>query len=90
LKASFDEYGNPFLESSNDLLVPDTRDVADQAVVDTPYKTEELGLEQCFTFVKERLVESVKPLMIQYASSFQHTQETSKDQSTGNDGRDKE
>ena len=46
LKASFDEYGNPFLESSDDLLVLDTRDVADKAVVDTLYKIEKLGLEQ--------------------------------------------
>lgn len=62
LKASFDEYGNPFLESSDDLLVLDTRDIADRAVVDTLYKIEALGLEQYNTFVKERLVERVKPL----------------------------
>ena len=62
LKASFDEYGNPFLESSGDLLVLDTRNVADKAVIDTLYKIEELGLEQYNTFVKERLVERVKPL----------------------------
>jgi len=50
LEASFDEYGNPFLESSGDLLVLNTRDVADKAVIDTLYK------------IEERLVERVKPL----------------------------
>ena len=30
LKATFDEYGNPFLESSGDLLVLDTRDIVDE------------------------------------------------------------
>ena len=54
LKASFDKYGNPFLESSGDLPVLDTRDVADKAVIDTLYKIEELGLEQYNTFVKLR------------------------------------
>ncbi len=50
------------MESSDDLLVLDTRDVADKAVADTLYKIEKLGLEQYNTFVKERLVERVKPL----------------------------
>ena len=62
LKASFDEYGNPFLESSTDLLVLDTRDIADKAVVDMLYKIEELGLKQYNNFVKERLIERVKRL----------------------------
>ena len=62
LKASFDEFGNPFLESTGDLLVLDTRDIANKAVVDTLYKIKALGLEQYNTFVKERLVERVKPL----------------------------
>lgn len=35
LKAAFVEYGNPFLETSDDLLVLDTKDVADKAIVDT-------------------------------------------------------
>ena len=49
-------HGNPFLESSTDLLVLDTRDIADKAVVDTLYKIEELGLKQYNNFVKERLL----------------------------------
>ena len=60
LKALFDEYGNPFLESSTDLLVLDTRNIADKAVVDTLYKIEELDLKQYNNFVKERLIERVK------------------------------
>ena len=60
LKASFDEYRNPFLGSSNDLLVLDTRDIADKAIVDTLYKIEELGLKLYNNFVKERLIERVK------------------------------
>jgi len=35
LKTSFEEYGNPFSESSSDLLVLDARGVADKEVVDT-------------------------------------------------------
>ncbi len=62
LKATFDEYGNPFLESSGDLLVLDTRDIVDETVVDAVNKVQELGLEQYKTFVKERLVERTKPL----------------------------
>ena len=33
LKASFDEYGNPFLKSSDDLLVIDTMNVVDKAIM---------------------------------------------------------
>ena len=62
LKAAFDEYGSPFLETSNDLLVLDTRDIADKEVVDTFFKIEALGMEQYSTFVKERLNERTKPL----------------------------
>ena len=62
LKATFDEYGNPFLESSSDLLVLDTRDITDETVVDAVNNVEELGLEQYNTFVKERLVERTKQL----------------------------
>jgi len=62
LKATFDEFGNPFSESSSDLLVLDTKDVVDKEVIDTLYKIKQLGFQQHNTFVKERLVERVKPL----------------------------
>ena len=45
LKSAFDEYGNPFLESSSDLLVLDTKDITSEAVVDTVNKIEEMGLK---------------------------------------------
>ena len=62
LKAAFDVCGNPFLESSSDLLVLDTRDITSETVVDTVNKIQELGQEQYKIFVKERLVERTKPL----------------------------
>ena len=40
LKSSFNEFGNPFSESTSDLLVLDTRDVAKQLFF---YKIEALG-----------------------------------------------
>ncbi len=57
LKAALDDYGNPFLESSGDLLVLDTRDIADEFVTESIYKIEDLGNQQYQTFVEERLVE---------------------------------
>jgi len=62
LKSTFDEYGNPFLETGSELLVLDTHDIAEKSVVDTLYHIEELGQKQYDTFVKERLVEKTKPL----------------------------
>ena len=50
------------MESNDDLLVLDTKDIADKEVVNTLYKIEKLGLEKYNTFLKERLVERVKPL----------------------------
>lgn len=41
-----EEMGNPFLESSQDLLVIDTKDVKDTAVADTLRKVQSLGEEQ--------------------------------------------
>ena len=43
LKATFDEYGNPLLETSSDLLVLDTTDITDGAVIDTVNKIEKLS-----------------------------------------------
>ena len=45
LKSAFDEYWNPFLESSSSLLVLDTKDITSEAVVDTVNKIEEIGLK---------------------------------------------
>lgn len=62
LKSTFDEYGNPFLETSGDQLVLDTRDIENKPVVDTLYKIEEVGFKQYNTFVTERLIDRTKPL----------------------------
>ena len=50
------------MEASSYLLVLDTKDITDGAVIDTVNKIEKHGLEQYSTFVKECLVERVKPL----------------------------
>ena len=51
-----EKMGNPFSESSSDLLVLDSRNIADSAVADTVFQIEKLGLEQCETYMNERLV----------------------------------
>ena len=43
-----------------DLLVLDTRDVADEAIVDTVRKIEKLGQDQYDTYISERLVNQMK------------------------------
>ena len=50
------EMGNPFAENSKDLLVLDSRDLADPAVIDTLRQIKSLGQEQYDTYVNERLV----------------------------------
>ena len=54
------EMSNPFCENSMDLLVLDTRDVADEAIVDTVRKIEKLGQDQYDTYISERLVNQMK------------------------------
>ena len=51
-----DEMGNPFSDTSSDLLKLDNRDIADQAIITTMYKIEKLGQDEYDKFVKERLV----------------------------------
>ena len=46
-----EEMGNPFIEESNELLVLDTRDVADPLVVDAVHKLKKTGLEQYNTLL---------------------------------------
>lgn len=52
-----DDMGNPFTDESGDLLVLDTKDLADASVFTTVEEIETLGQEQLETFVKERLSE---------------------------------
>ena len=57
LKATIDEYSNPFLETSGDLLVLDTRGIVKKSVIGNLYRIEALGCQQYDNFVSERLVE---------------------------------
>ena len=46
LKATIDEHSNPFLETSGDLLVLDTRDIVEKSVIDNLYRIKALGCQQ--------------------------------------------
>ena len=50
-----EDMGNPFTEDSGDLLVLDTRDVADPAVVETVRMIEKKGQEQYDKYMTERI-----------------------------------
>ena len=56
------EMGNPFCETSPDLLVLDTRDVADALVANMVHKIAALGQDQYESYVKERLVSKTKAI----------------------------
>ena len=60
LAKAIEEMGNPFTENSNDLLVLDSRDLADPAIIDSVRKIEKLGQEQYDIYVGERLVNQTK------------------------------
>ena len=64
LKATIDEHSNPFLETSGDLLVLDTRDIVEKSVIDNLYRIEALGCQQYDHFLNERLVERTIPIMM--------------------------
>ena len=57
IKTAIDVMGNPFTDESGDLLVLDTKDLADASVVKRVEEVETLRREQFETFVKERLSE---------------------------------
>ena len=57
-----EDMGNPFAENSKDLLVLDSRDLADPAVIDTLRRIKSLGQEQYDTYVNECLVNQTKPI----------------------------
>ena len=54
--------GNPFSESSSDLLVLDSRNIADSAVADTVFQIENLSLDQYETYMNEWLVTQTVPV----------------------------
>jgi hypothetical protein len=62
LSKAMEEMGNPFSESSSDLLVLDSRNIADAAVADTVRRIQKLGLDQYKTYVTERLVNRTTPI----------------------------
>ena len=54
--------GKPFEEEIQDLLILDSKDIADPKVVMTVKQVEALGDEQFQTFITERLINREKPL----------------------------
>jgi hypothetical protein len=62
MKDTLHEYGNPFLESSGDLLVLDLKDVMNESARKVVAELEGLGCQQHTTFVSERLVNMSTPL----------------------------
>jgi len=63
LTSTLQEIGNLFCENSTDLLILDSRDLADAAVADTVRRIEKLGQDQHDTYVSERLVKIQSTLM---------------------------
>jgi len=57
-----EDFGNPFKEDSQDLLVLDTKKIAPPAAVDALRRAHKVGQMQFESFVRERLVERTKPL----------------------------
>ena len=62
LSGAMEEMGNPFSESSSDLLVLDSRNIADTAVADVVRQIKKLGHDQYQAYVEERLVNQTKPI----------------------------
>ena len=57
-----EDMGNPFMEESEDLLVHDSRDVADPAIVQTVREIEKTGQDQYDKYMTERLIERTTPV----------------------------
>ena len=57
-----EDLGNPFEEKSTDLLVLNSKEIADHAAVETVKNIQRIGQEQFQTFVKERLIERSKAI----------------------------
>ncbi|GFO04548.1 hypothetical protein PoB_003105300 [Plakobranchus ocellatus] len=53
----FEEMGNPFMEESEDLLVLDSRDIADPAIVQSVRSIEKTGQDQYDKYMTERVIE---------------------------------
>ena len=57
-----EDFGNPFEEESQDLLVLDIKEIAPSAAVDTLRRAYEVGQLYFDNFARERLVKRTKPL----------------------------
>ena len=56
------DMGNPFKDNSGDLLVLDSRIVADHTVVDSVQQMEQVGQERSQTFFQDRLIARTTPI----------------------------
>ena len=57
-----EELDNPFEEESGDLLVLDSKEIADLSAVEAVKKAQKIGQQQFQTLMKECLVERTKPI----------------------------
>ena len=64
-----EDMGNPFEEESQDLLVLDTKEIADPAVVKTVRSAKSVGQDQFDAFTKECLLDRTKSI---YAATSYH------------------
>ncbi len=83
LTAVIEKMGNPFCDDSRDLLVLDSKDLSDPAVMDTLHHIEKLEQERYKTYVNERLVNQTEPIVDTikkkpFLSSADHRSEKSK------------
>ena len=60
--AVIEELGNPFEEDSQDLLVLDTKEIADPAVIETVRNAKQIGQYQFEAFSKECIVDRTKTI----------------------------
>ena len=60
LTSSLEELGNPFIKGSQDLIAIYSKDIMDASVVSTVKNAEQIGEEQCKTFIKDRLIDKTK------------------------------
>ena len=51
VKSAIGEYGNPFLETSSDILVLDTRDIVEKSGVYNVYRMESQGCQQYYNLM---------------------------------------
>ena len=62
LVAVIEELGNPFEEESQDLLVLDTKKIADPAVIETVRNAKQIGQDQFEALLKECIVDRTKSI----------------------------